>query len=86
MPVIGNGRTPVFPIHVEDVARQVAGYAGPYPYIDGLLLQVTQRIGSIEVLAALADEPAPTTPIHLALAVRGRRQLRDLAGPPPHRR
>ncbi len=31
------------------VARQVIGYAGPYPYIDGLLLQVTQRIGSIEV-------------------------------------
>ena len=24
-------------------------YAGPYPYIDGLLLQVTQRIGSIKV-------------------------------------
>ena len=31
------------------VAGQVAGYAGPYPYIDGLLLQVTQRIGSIDV-------------------------------------
>jgi glycosyltransferase involved in cell wall biosynthesis len=31
------------------VARQVITYAGPYPYIDGLLLQVTQRIGSIEV-------------------------------------
>ena len=31
------------------VARQVVGYAGPYPYIDGLLLQVTQRIGSIIV-------------------------------------
>jgi undecaprenyl-phosphate 4-deoxy-4-formamido-L-arabinose transferase len=30
-------------------ARQVVAYAGPYPYIDGLLLQVTQRIGSIEV-------------------------------------
>jgi glycosyltransferase involved in cell wall biosynthesis len=30
-------------------AREVAGYAGPYPYIDGLLLQVTQRIGSLEV-------------------------------------
>ena len=30
-------------------ASQVTGYAGPYPYIDGLLLQVTQRIGSIEV-------------------------------------
>jgi undecaprenyl-phosphate 4-deoxy-4-formamido-L-arabinose transferase len=31
------------------VVRQVVGYAGPYPYIDGLLLQVTQRIGSIDV-------------------------------------
>ena len=31
------------------VAQQVIGYAGPYPYIDGLLLQVTQRIGSIAV-------------------------------------
>ncbi len=31
------------------VAREVVRYAGPYPYIDGLLLQVTQRIGSIEV-------------------------------------
>jgi undecaprenyl-phosphate 4-deoxy-4-formamido-L-arabinose transferase len=31
------------------VAQQVIGYAGPYPYIDGLILQVTQRIGSISV-------------------------------------
>ena len=31
------------------VAKQVIGYAGPYPYVDGLLLQVTQRIGSIAV-------------------------------------
>lgn len=30
-------------------ARQVVSYSGPYPYIDGLLLQVTQRIGSITV-------------------------------------
>ena len=29
--------------------RQVVAYAGPYPYLDGLLLQVTQRIGSLEV-------------------------------------
>jgi undecaprenyl-phosphate 4-deoxy-4-formamido-L-arabinose transferase len=35
------------------VAEQVTAYAGPYPYIDGLILQVTQRIGSIEV----AHEP-----------------------------
>jgi hypothetical protein len=31
------------------VASQVVGYAGPYPYIDGLILQVTQRIGSLVV-------------------------------------
>jgi undecaprenyl-phosphate 4-deoxy-4-formamido-L-arabinose transferase len=31
------------------IAREVVGYAGPYPYIDGLILQVTQRIGSIAV-------------------------------------
>jgi undecaprenyl-phosphate 4-deoxy-4-formamido-L-arabinose transferase len=31
------------------VAEQVVTYAGPYPYIDGLLLQVTQRIGSLMV-------------------------------------
>ena len=31
------------------VASQVGAYTGPYPYIDGLLLQVTQRIGSITV-------------------------------------
>jgi undecaprenyl-phosphate 4-deoxy-4-formamido-L-arabinose transferase len=30
-------------------AKEVIGYAGPYPYIDGLLLQVTQRIDSITV-------------------------------------
>ena len=30
-------------------AQQVVSYAGPHPYIDGLLLQVTQRIGSINV-------------------------------------
>lgn len=31
------------------VAREVAQHAGPYPYIDGLILQVTQRIGSLAV-------------------------------------
>ena len=31
------------------VAEKVVSYAGPYPYIDGLILQVTQRIGSIAV-------------------------------------
>jgi undecaprenyl-phosphate 4-deoxy-4-formamido-L-arabinose transferase len=31
------------------IARQVVTFAGPYPYIDGLLLQVTQSIDSIKV-------------------------------------
>jgi undecaprenyl-phosphate 4-deoxy-4-formamido-L-arabinose transferase len=31
------------------VAREVTHHSGPLPYIDGLILQVTQRIGSIEV-------------------------------------
>lgn len=31
------------------VAHEVAKHEGPFPYIDGLLLQVTQRIGSVEV-------------------------------------
>lgn len=30
-------------------AGQVVSHSGPHPYIDGLLLQVTQRIGSITV-------------------------------------
>jgi len=31
------------------VVREVVKYRGPYPYVDGLLLQVTQRLDSIEV-------------------------------------
>jgi undecaprenyl-phosphate 4-deoxy-4-formamido-L-arabinose transferase len=31
------------------VAREAAANGGPLPYIDGLILQVTQRIGSLEV-------------------------------------
>jgi hypothetical protein len=31
------------------VVRAVTRYSGPYPYVDGLVMQVTQRIGSIEV-------------------------------------
>jgi len=31
------------------VARAVAEHSGPFPYIDGLILQVTQNIGSLEV-------------------------------------
>ena len=31
------------------VVNQVTRYTGPYPYIDGLIMQVTRRIDSIEV-------------------------------------
>ncbi|MFI5337679.1 MAG: glycosyltransferase [Opitutales bacterium] len=31
------------------VAREVARHEGPYPYIDGLILQVTQSLGALEV-------------------------------------
>jgi hypothetical protein len=31
------------------VVRSVTKYQGPYPYVDGLIMQVTQRIASIEV-------------------------------------
>jgi glycosyltransferase involved in cell wall biosynthesis len=30
-------------------AREVANHEGPYPYVDGLILQVTQNIGALEV-------------------------------------
>jgi len=32
------------------VVSEVTRYRGPYPYIDGLIMQVTQRIDSIEVM------------------------------------
>ena len=31
------------------VAEQITAYDGPFPYVDGLILQVTQSIGSLEV-------------------------------------
>ena len=31
------------------VVRAVTHYSGPYPYVDGLIMQVTQRIDSIQV-------------------------------------
>jgi len=31
------------------VAKEVAAHEGPYPYIDGLILQVTQNLGTLEV-------------------------------------
>lgn len=30
--------------------EQICNYTGPFPYIDGLILQVTQNIGTIEVI------------------------------------
>jgi glycosyltransferase involved in cell wall biosynthesis len=31
------------------VAEQITAYDGPFPYVDGLILQITQSIGSLEV-------------------------------------
>ena len=31
------------------VVRSVTRYSGPYPYVDGLIMQMTQRIDSVEV-------------------------------------
>lgn len=52
------------------VAKEVVGHAGPYPYIDGLLLQVTQRIGSIAVKheARVAGEHVYLKPVTAAVA------------------
>ena len=38
------------------VAREVTKYDGPYPYIDGLIMQVTQRIGTLEVAHTAREE------------------------------
>lgn len=32
------------------IAQQVSRYEGPYPYVDGLILQVTQNLGAMRVL------------------------------------
>lgn len=32
------------------VVRAISRYSGPYPYVDGLIMQATQRIDSIQVL------------------------------------
>lgn len=37
------------------ITKEVMKYAGPFPYIDGLLLQVTQRIGSLTVAHAARE-------------------------------
>lgn len=39
----------------DATAKEVVKYAGPFPYIDGLLLQVTQRIGSLKVTHAARE-------------------------------
>ena len=44
------------------VVQAVTRYSGPYPYVDGLIMQVTQRIDSIEVAPpAAAWRAGPTT-------------------------
>ncbi|MBI5766331.1 MAG: glycosyltransferase [Verrucomicrobia bacterium] len=42
------------------VAKEVAAHTGPFPYIDGLILQVTQRIGSMSVQHAARVAGAST--------------------------
>ncbi len=42
------------------VAKEVAGHTGPFPYLDGLILQVTQRIGSMSVQHAALTAGAST--------------------------
>lgn len=37
------------------ITKEVVSHAGPFPYIDGLLLQVTQRIGSLTVSHAARE-------------------------------
>jgi undecaprenyl-phosphate 4-deoxy-4-formamido-L-arabinose transferase len=70
------------------VTRQVIGYAGPYPYIDGLLLQVTQRIGSttVRVHAAPADPSVAERVAQLFAAAaacgHGRRRRHGICRPP----
>ena len=44
------------------VAREVAAHSGPYPYIDGLILQVTQNIDAIEVHHAERDDADAAPP------------------------
>lgn len=34
------------------LVKQICRYEGPFPYIDGLILQITQNIGQIEVIHA----------------------------------
>ena len=43
------------------VVRAVTRYRGPYPYVDGLIMQVTQRIDSIEVRHLPRAAGRPTT-------------------------
>lgn len=38
-----------FKIMSRFLVDTVAGYAGPYPYLDGLVLQATERIGQVDV-------------------------------------
>lgn len=40
------------------ITKEVASHTGPFPYIDGLLLQVTQRIGSLTVSHAAREAGA----------------------------
>lgn len=55
IPVIGNGRTPVFPIHVEDVARQVVELVHRPDATDKALESGGERKTMDEVIRAIQD-------------------------------
>jgi hypothetical protein len=46
-------------------------YSGPYPYVDGLIMQVTQRIGSIEVWHSPRPEGRSNDTMTVLLLVSG---------------
>jgi glycosyltransferase involved in cell wall biosynthesis len=38
-----------FKIFTQELNRRIIKYTGPYPYIDGLIIRVTKKIGTVEV-------------------------------------
>ena len=64
------------------MAEAVTAYAGPFPYIDGLLMQATQNIGSIEVEhlpRARRPQQLHASPAGAAVAQHVRELLGDAA-------
>jgi NADH dehydrogenase len=63
VPVIGNGRTPVFPIHVEDVARQVVELVHRADATDKALESGGERKTMDEVIRAIQDALGKRRPL-----------------------